>query len=221
VRSGPEALAKARELQPAAITLDIMLPELDGWEVMTKLKSDETTSAIPIIVVSVIDNPELGIALGAMDYFVKPVDGKELVRRLNRFNFKRTLGKEEVRILVVDDEVPNREWLNRTLSPAGFTVLSASGGREAIQMAKSEKPDLVLLDLMMPEVTGFDVVEALRSSEETREMPIMVLTAMNLSEADKRNLNGRVSDILSRGSVGGSDIIELLKRVVAHHNGIK
>jgi signal transduction histidine kinase/CheY-like chemotaxis protein len=221
VKNGPEALAKARELQPAAITLDIMLPELDGWEVMTKLKSDETTSAIPIIVVSVIDNPELGIALGAMDYFVKPVDGKELVRRLNRFNFKRTLGKEEVRILVVDDEVPNREWLNRTLSPAGFTVLSASGGREAIQMAKAEKPDLVLLDLMMPEVTGFDVVEALRSSEDTREMPIMVLTAMNLSEADKRNLNGRVSDILSRGSVGGSDIIELLKRVVAHHNGIK
>ena len=221
VRTGLEALAKARELQPAAITLDIMLPELDGWEVMTSLKSDETTSAIPIIVVSVIDNPELGIALGAMDYFVKPVDGKELVRRLNRFNFKRTLGKEEVRILVVDDEMPNREWLNRTLGPAGFTVLSASGGREAIQMARSEKPDLVLLDLMMPEVTGFDVVEALRSNAETREMPIMVLTAMNLSEADKRQLNGRVSDILSRGSVGASDIIELLKRVVANHNGIK
>jgi signal transduction histidine kinase/CheY-like chemotaxis protein len=221
VKTGTEALAKARELQPAAITLDIMLPELDGWEVMTKLKSDEATSAIPIIVVSVIDNPELGIALGAMDYFVKPVDGKELVRRLNRFNFKRTLGKEDVRILVVDDEMPNREWLNRTLGPAGFTVLSASGGREAIQMARSEKPDLVLLDLMMPEVTGFDVVEALRSHEETREMPIMVLTAMNLSEADKRNLNGRVSDILSRGSVGASDIVELLKRVVAHHNGVK
>jgi signal transduction histidine kinase/CheY-like chemotaxis protein len=221
VKTGTEALAKARELQPAAITLDIMLPELDGWEVMTKLKSDEATSAIPIIVVSVIDNPELGIALGAMDYFVKPVDGKELVRRLNRFYFKRTLGKEEVRILVVDDEMPNREWLNRTLVPAGFTVLSASGGREAIQMARSEKPDLVLLDLMMPEVTGFDVVEALRSHKDTREMPIMVLTAMNLSEADKRNLNGRVSDILSRGSVGATDIVELLKRVVAHHNGVK
>ena len=221
VRTGPDALAKARELQPAAITLDIMLPELDGWEVMTKLKSDEATSAIPIIVVSVIDNPELGIALGAMDYFVKPVDGRELVRRLNRFNFKRTLGKEEVRVLIVDDEMPNREWLNRTLAPAGFTVLSASGGREAIEMAKSEKPDLVLLDLMMPEVTGFDVVEELRSHEDTREMPIMVLTAMNLSEADKRHLNGRVSDILSRGSVGASDIVELLKRVVAHHNGVK
>jgi signal transduction histidine kinase/CheY-like chemotaxis protein len=99
VKAGSEVLAKARELQPAAITLDIMLPELDGWEVMTQLKSDEGTSAIPIIVVSVIDNPELGVALGAMDYFVKPVDGKELVRRLNRFNFKRTLGKRKCAFL--------------------------------------------------------------------------------------------------------------------------
>jgi signal transduction histidine kinase/CheY-like chemotaxis protein len=221
VKTGLEALAKARELQPAAITLDIMLPELDGWEVMTRLKSDEVTSAIPIVVVSVIDNPELGLALGAIDYFVKPIDAKEMVRRLNRFNFRRSLGQEDVRVLVVDDEPPNREWLIRTLEPAGFTVLSASGGREAIQMAKSEKPDLVLLDLMMPDVTGFDVVEELRSYKDTRETPIMILTAMNLTEADKRQLAGRVSDILSRGSVGGTDIIDLLKRVVAHHNGVK
>ena len=144
-----------------------------------------------------------------------------MVRRLNRFNFRRSLGQEDVRVLVVDDEPPNREWLIRTLEPAGFTVLSASGGREAIQMAKSEKPDLVLLDLMMPDVTGFDVVEELRSYKDTRETPIMILTAMNLTEADKRQLNGRVSDILSRGSVGGTDIIDLLKRVVAHHNGVK
>jgi signal transduction histidine kinase/CheY-like chemotaxis protein len=221
VKTGSEAVAKARELQPAAITLDIMLPELDGWEVMTRLKSDEATSTIPIIVVSVIDNPELGLALGAIDYFVKPVDAKELVRRLNRFNFKRSLGQEDVRILVVDDEPPNREWLTRTLEPAGFTVLSASGGREAIKMAKTEKPDLVLLDLMMPDVTGFDVVEELRANKDTRETPIMILTAMNLTEADKRQLNGRVSDILSRGRVGGTDIIELLKRVVADQNGVK
>jgi CheY-like chemotaxis protein len=88
-------------------------------------------------------------------------------------------------------------------------------------MAKSEKPDLVLLDLMMPDVTGFDVVEELRANKDTRETPIMILTAMNLTEADKRQLNGRVSDILSRGRVGGTDIIELLKRVVADQNGVK
>jgi len=219
-RTGNEALAKARELQPAAITLDIILPEVDGWEVMTQLKSDERTSTIPVVVVSVVDNPELGLALGAIDYFVKPVEAKELIARLNLLRVKKPNGSE-VRVLIVDDEAANRHWLTKALEPAGFTVLPASGGREAIDMAKSLKPDLVLLDLMMPEVTGFDVVEALRADESTRETPIMVLTATNLTEADKRHLNGRVSEILSRGSVGSADIVSLLRRVVAHRNGVR
>jgi CheY-like chemotaxis protein len=216
-RTGTEALARARELQPAAITLDIILPEVDGWEVMTRLKSDEKTSGIPIVVVSVVDNPELGMALGAIDYFVKPVDAKLLVERLKRFNIAH--GQDEIRVLVVDDEPANRTWLTKALEPAGFTVVSASGGKEAIELAKTKNPDFVLLDLMMPGVTGFDVVEALRADEATRETPIMVITATNLTEADKRLLNGRVSEVLKRGSVGGSDIVGLLKRVVAHRNG--
>jgi len=219
-RTGKEALARARELQPAAITLDIILPEIDGWEVIPRLKSDEKTSGIPIVVVSVVDNPELGLALGAMDYLIKPIEADELIQRLNRFNPKRASANESMRVLVVDDEPANRALLTRTLEPAGFTVVPASGGREAIELAKSTKPDFVLLDLMMPEVTGFDVVEALRADESTRDTPIMVLTATNLTEADKRLLNGRVSKILSRGSVANSDIVGLLKRVVAHRNGI-
>jgi len=218
-RTGNQGLARARELQPAAITLDIILPDIDGWEVITRLKSDQATSTIPIVIVSVVDNPELGLALGAMDYFVKPVDARELIKRLNRFDFKHEPGDDEVRVLVVDDEPANRQWLAKALEPAGFTVLPASGGREAIELARSMKPDFVLLDLMMPEVTGFDVVEALRADERTRETPIMVLTATNLTEADKRLLNGRVSEILSRGSVASSDIVGLLRRVVAHRNG--
>jgi signal transduction histidine kinase/DNA-binding response OmpR family regulator len=218
-RTGKDAVAKARELQPAAITLDIILPDLDGWEVITRLKSDAATSGIPVIVVSIVDNRELGLALGAIDYFVKPVDGKELIARLNRLAASGRNGKEKVSVLIVDDEAANRTWMTKTLEPAGFDVIAASGGREAIRIAKSEKPDLVLLDLMMPEVTGFDVVEALRSEEATRETPIMVLTAMHLSEEDRRQLNGRVSQILSRGSLGSSDIVALLRRVVAHRNG--
>src|SRR5436190_1490018 len=137
-----------------------------------------------ILVVSVVDNPELGLALGAIDYFVKPVEAKELIARLNLLRVKKPNGDGEVRVLIVDDEPANRQWLTKALEPAGFTVLAASGGREAIDMAKAEKPDLVILDLMMPEVTGFDVVEALRANESTRETPIMVLTASNLTEAD-------------------------------------
>jgi CheY-like chemotaxis protein len=187
--------------------------------VLTRLKSDEATSGIPIIVVSVIDNPELGFALGAIDYFVKPVDTKQLVARLQRAGLKRGTGKDEIRVLVVDDEPANRTWLAEALEPEGFTVLPAAGGREAIELAKSQHPDFVVLDLMMPDVTGFDVVEALRADETTRETPIMVVTAANLTEADKRQLNGRVSQILSRGSVASADIVSLLKRVLNHRNG--
>ena len=218
-RTGTEALAKANALQPAAITLDIILPEVDGWEVITRLKSDPATSAIPIVVVSVVDNPDLGIALGAIDYFVKPIDGKELVRRLNRFHLERPGHDDAPRVLIVDDEAANRSWLTKTLEPEGFVVVAATGGREAIDLAKASPPDYVVLDLMMPDVTGFDVVEALRADPTTRDVPIMVLTAMNLTEADKRLLNGRVSEVLSRGAAGTSDIVGLLKRVVNHRNG--
>ena len=213
-RTGIEAVAKARALRPAAITLDILLPELDGWEVITRLKREEETSDIPVVVVSVVDNVELGKALGALDYFVKPVDGKELVDRLARFKLEPSASDGGMRVLVVDDEAANRTWLTRILEPAGFHVIIASGGREAIQLAQADPPDLILLDLMMPEVTGFDVVEALRADPRTQDTPIMILTARHLTEADKRHLNGHVSTILSRGSVGASDLLGLLHQVV-------
>src|SRR5438309_2009573 len=220
-RSGNDALERARQLKPAAITLDIIMPALDGGEVITRLKSDEATSSIPIVVVSVVDNPELGMALGAIDYFVKPVNSSALVDRLNRFDIQRAPGQRKVRVLVVDDEAANRTLLTEALEPAGFTVLPAAGGREAIAIAKSSRPDLVLLDLIMPEVSGYDVVEALRADEKTRDTPIMVLTAANLTDADRRQLNGRVSQIISRGSVATSDIVGLLKRAVTNGDGAK
>jgi len=211
-RTGTEALAMARELRPAAITLDILLPELDGWEVMTRLKRDAATSNIPVVVVSVVDNPELGMALGALDYFVKPIDGKELVTRLSRFNFRRS---NRSTVLIVDDDASNRLWLTNVLEPAGFVVINAGGGREAIQLTKLHHPDLVLLDLMMPDVSGFGVVEALRADPSTRHVPIIILTARNLTEADKRHLNGHVSTILSRGSTAATDLIDHLRQLVA------
>jgi signal transduction histidine kinase/CheY-like chemotaxis protein len=212
-RTGNDAIAMAISRKPAAITLDILLPDLDGWEVLTRLKRETATSNIPVVVVSVVDNPELGIALGALDYFVKPVPARELINRLSRIKFGRKKG-EKPRILVVDDEAANREWLKRILEPAGFGVILARGGREAIELAKSRKPDLVMLDLMMPEVTGFDVVEALRADEATKSTPIMVLTAKNLTEVDIRQLNGHVSTILRRGSTGAADLLGLLRQVV-------
>ncbi len=218
-RTGIDAIAQAKVLHPAAITLDILLPELDGWEVLSRLKRDDETSHIPVVVVSVVDNPDLGKALGALDYFVKPVDGRLLVERLSRFKHAAGPNNGATNVLVVDDESANRVWLQRILEPAGFNVITATGGREAIEMARTSPPDIVLLDLMMPEVTGFDVVEALRSDPHTRDTPIMILTARHLTEADKRQLNGHVSTILSRGSLGSSDIVSLLNDVIEKKNG--
>ncbi|HEY2597127.1 MAG TPA: response regulator [Candidatus Dormibacteraeota bacterium] len=220
-RSGTEAIASARRLQPVAITLDILLPELDGWEVLTRLKHDAATSSIPVVVVSVVDNPELGMALGALDYFVKPIDATAFLKSLSRFNFRKATGRDEFRVMVVDDEPANREMLAGILEPAGFTVISAAGGREAIATAAERLPDLVLLDLLMPDVTGFDVVEALRANHATHDTPIMVLTAKDLTDSDKRQLSGQVSTILNRRSTGAADLLGMLRQVVSERAPLK
>ena len=123
VRSGSEVMSRARQRKPAAITLDILLPGIDGWEVLTRLKDDETTSSIPVIVISVVDNPELAIALGAVDYFVKPVPARELIGRLRRFKIGVNGSGAKTQVLVVDDERANRDWLKEVLEPAGFGVI--------------------------------------------------------------------------------------------------
>ena len=181
---------------------------------LSRLKHDESTSQIPVVVVSLVDNPELGIALGALDYFVKPVRANDLLSRLRGLNMTAVGGRQAVHVLVVDDERTNRDLLVEVLEPAGFTVVAAAGGQEGIQLAKSERPDVVLLDLMMPDVTGFDVVEALRADVATAKIPIMVLTAKDLTEEEKRQLNGHVSSILSRRSTGTSDLLGQLQRVI-------
>jgi CheY-like chemotaxis protein len=213
-RTGGEALTMAQERRPAAITLDILLPDLDGWEVITRLKRDESTSDIPVIVVSVVDNPELGRALGALDYFVKPVEAKELVSRLRNFNLEHKTKGQQTRVLVVDDEATNRDWLKQVLEPAGFEVILASGGQEALELARSRKPDVMMLDLLMPGVNGFDVVQALAEEESIRAIPVIVLTAKHLTQADIDQLNGHVSTIIRRGSSGAVDLIGQLHVVL-------
>jgi PAS domain S-box-containing protein len=219
-RTGTEALKMARELKPVAITLDILLPEVDGWEVLNRLKADEATRNIPVIVVSVVDNPALGRALGAFDYFVKPVDGRALLSRLSQYTFATKVKNEPVRVLVVDDERANLDLLEALLTPAGFGVIRAGGGQEGIDLARSEMPNLILLDLMMPVLTGFDVVEALRAEEATRSIPIMVLTAKTLTENDKRVLNGQVAAIFQRNSVAGTELIAWLRGIVAQRQNL-
>jgi CheY-like chemotaxis protein len=146
---------------------------------------------------------------------VKPVDGGALLSRLGEYTFTTKIKTESVRVLVVDDEPANLDLLAALLEPAGFTVIRATGGKEGIDAAKSEIPNLILLDLMMPRVTGFDVVEALRADETTRSIPVMVLTAKELTAADKRALNGHVAAIFQRGSVAGTELVGWIRGLVA------
>ena len=217
--TGAEAVRMAKQHKPVAITLDIMLPDIDGWEVMTRLKGDQATSEIPVVVVSAVDNPALGTAMGAIDYFVKPVEAKQLVDRLSNFNFKHKTGGRQTCVLVVDDEAANRDWLQHVLEPAGFAVALASGGQEGIEMARSRKPDVVMLDLLMPEVDGFEVVAAMGEHEATKAIPIMVLTAKHLTEADIDQLNDHVATILRRGSAGAVDVLGQLQVVLNKRGG--
>ena len=214
-RTGTEALALVQKLKPDAITIDVMLPDIDGWEILKRLKGNRATNDIPTILVTVVDNPELGTALGANDYFVKPVDAKELVKRLLAFNFKNKSGGRQTCILVIDDQAANRDWLKHVMEPAGFKVILADGGRAGIELARSRKPDLVMLDLVMPDLDGFDVVEALGKDAATKAIPIMVLTAKQLTEGDVAQLNGHVTTIVERGPVGD---VDLLARLVAALN---
>ena len=214
-RTGTEAVDMARDLSPVAITLDILLPEIDGWEVLSRLKANELTRNIPVVVVSVIDNPALGKALGALDYFIKPVDRGALVSRLSQYAYTTQVKQGEVRVLVVDDEPANLDLLQALLEPEGFKVLRASGGMEGIELARTQRPHLVLLDLMMPKVSGFDVVEALRTDDATRAMPIMVLTSKDLTTDDKLALNGQVAAIFQRNSVAGAELVEWLRGFLA------
>jgi signal transduction histidine kinase/DNA-binding response OmpR family regulator len=215
VSTGSEVVQKAQALQPAAITLDVMLPDIDGWEVLKRLKDERTTSSIPVVVVSIVDNRELGISLGAVDCLVKPILAHELVDRLSKFKHLNS-ANAQIPILVVDDELANRQLAVGILEPNGFKVSLASGGAQAIEMATAQPPAVILLDLMMPEVTGFDVIEALWSRPATHHVPIVVLTAKDLSDADRRYLNSRVGPVLARGSTELADLVALLRETVTN-----
>jgi signal transduction histidine kinase/DNA-binding response OmpR family regulator len=209
-RDGAEALAKARALRPDAITLDIMLPRVDGWDVLRGLKGDEATRDIPVVVASIVDNLSLGYALGAVDYLVKPIDRRALLARLERYRN----GATAPRVLAVDDEPDALALVTETLRPAGYEVATASGGREGIAMATAGRPDVVLLDLMMPDVTGFEVVEALRANPATRDMPVLIVTAKELTAEDKAMLSGRVAGVLQKGSVGAVELLGWMEQIV-------
>ena len=196
---GEEALQKARAFKPFAITLDVMLPKKDGWEVLKELKEDKDVKDIPVLVISIIDNKDIGFGLGATDYLSKPVSRIDLLSKLATYGLPPLVNNSHTRVLVIDDDPKSVELFSTLLISEGYEVLKAYGGQEGIDKTFLYKPDLILLDLMMPEVSGFDVVDKLKTSPETNTIPIIVITAMDLTQADKEKLNHYVSLVVKKG----------------------
>ncbi|MEE8446338.1 MAG: GAF domain-containing protein [Gemmatimonadota bacterium] len=210
--TGQAGLALARKLRPDAITLDVMMPRMDGWVVLTELKADPEVADIPVIMVTILDEKPMGISLGAADYFTKPVDRPRLLASLQRWAAAPGQGDG---VLLVEDDADTREMLRRTLEKAGWTVAEAENGRVALARMKERLPRIVLLDLMMPEMDGFEFLEALRDHEAWHSIPIVVLTAKNLTEEDLDRLNGGVRHIVHKSQYGREELMVEVQQALA------
>jgi signal transduction histidine kinase/DNA-binding response OmpR family regulator len=207
-RDGPSGLDTVRRRHPAAVVLDIRLPDMDGWEVLTALKADPVTAEIPVVVVSMLDERGMGFALGAAEYLVKPVSREHVLAALSRVGVLPEAGT----LLVIDDDPLALELVTAVLEPRGWTVLSAGDGETGTAMARSHQPSVVLLDLLMPGMDGFAVAEALRSDSATRAIPIVVLTSKTLTPADRDRLRGRISYVAQKNEFDPAVLVGLVTR---------
>jgi CheY-like chemotaxis protein len=208
--NGDDGLRLARELRPVAITLDVIMPGTDGWSVLSELKADPALCEIPVVMVSMLDDDRLGHALGAAGYLTKPVDRGRLRDLLERYTRTGAAGC----VLIVEDQADARSMLRRLIEKEGWDVVEAENGREGLEQVASAGPALIFTDLMMPVMDGFDFVEELRQVEEYREIPVIVLSAKDLTEDDRRRLNGRVERVLDKGSQSGEDLLDRLRELV-------
>jgi signal transduction histidine kinase/CheY-like chemotaxis protein len=218
VNRSEEVMEKARELKPYVITLDVLMPHRDGWQVIQDLKQDPATSCIPVLMASIVADQGRGFSLGAADYLVKPILEQDLLAALKRLDG----GDRDVTVLVIDDEVANIRLVKRVLEgDAHYRVLEAQGGREGLEVVQTLHPDIIVLDLMMPEVDGFDVLSALKSDAETRDIPVVVVTAKDLTDEDRERLNGHIGSLLRKGSLTESellrDVVRVLERAKQQH----
>ena len=189
---GEAGLRLARRSRPVAITLDVMMPEMDGWSVLLALKADADLCETPVIMLTMVDDPERGFTLGAADYATKPVDRTRLSQILKKY----TCTHPPCPVLLVEDDPATRAIMRALLEKEGWTVSEAENGRAALAGMERERPCLILLDLMMPEMDGFEFAALVRHRPEWRSIPIVVVTAHDLSAEDRRRLNGYVEKIL-------------------------
>ncbi|HSD80913.1 MAG TPA: response regulator, partial [Solirubrobacteraceae bacterium] len=208
---GAVGLELARQLLPRAVVLDILLPTLDGWDLLARLKADPATADIPVVVVSMLDERGKGFALGAAEYLVKPVDRDRVVGALARC--APAAGAAHA-VAVIDDDARQLDRVSALLTAEGYEVLCAAGGEEGVEVVRRSLPAVVLLDLLMPGLDGFAVVERLREDPATASIPIVVLTAKDLTRSDRERLAGRIAHLAQKGTLGRDELVALVGRLV-------
>jgi signal transduction histidine kinase/DNA-binding response OmpR family regulator len=211
---GEEAVMQARSLQPALIILDILLPKKDGWEVLRELKEDAVTRDIPVVIVSIVDEPERGFSLGAADYLLKPLDREDFLRRLGRFSFTTKVRVRPVKVLIIDDDPVAVDTLAGILEPLGFKLFMASSGQHGLELAVEQQPDLIIVDLVMPEISGFEVVQRLKEHTRTQAIPIFAMTIKDLSVEDKQKLNSLVAAVISKRTFAKEEFLEAIDQLM-------
>ncbi len=207
-RDGEEGLDTVRSLNPAGVVLDILLPGIDGWEVLARLKADPGTAAIPVIVVSMLDERGRGFALGAAEYLVKPVGKDQLMAALYR---AAAMPERKHTVVAIDDDPLAIELVRASLEPEGWTVLGAATGQEGLALIRERQPSAVLLDLLMPGMDGFEVVEALRADPDTKTIPVVILTSKSMTQQDKERLQGRITYVARKTEFDLSGLAGLLR----------
>ncbi|MGQ0579452.1 MAG: GAF domain-containing protein [Betaproteobacteria bacterium] len=206
--NGEDGLRLAREHRPDAITLDVMMPGMDGWTVLSMLMANAELADIPVIMLTIIDDKRTGYALGASEYLTKPIDRARLIAVLTKY-------RRDLPVLVVDDDAGIRQLLRRILEEEGYTVIEAQNGRAALERMGERTPGAILLDLMMPEMDGFEFVNALRSRETWRQIPVVIITAKDLTAEDHERLNGSVVQILQKGAYDQQQLLAEVRALVS------
>jgi len=206
-------LRLARTLRPCAITLDILMPHKDGWQILHELKADPITRDTPVIVLSIVDNKELDYRLGAFDYLLKPFDREAILGTLAR------ISPHHGRLLVVDDEPQVVDLVRQILEDEPYEVVAATNGQAALEAIAQKRPDLVLLDLLMPEMDGFTAIEQLQQDPQTRHLPVIVLTAKTLTAAEHATLEQRARKVLQKRGLDRDTLLQELRNLLQAYPG--
>jgi GAF domain-containing protein/DNA-binding response OmpR family regulator/anti-sigma regulatory factor (Ser/Thr protein kinase) len=214
VQSGDEGQQKARELNPDAILLDILMPDKDGWQVLHDLKSDPATTNIPIILLTIVDKKALGMRLGAAAYLLKPLNPAEVLETLRKVIKQKE--RERINILAVDDDPHIADLLRQQLPESEFRLASALDGVAGLEAVEADRPDVILLDIMMPRLDGFGVIQKLRENPSTRELPVIVISVKELTEDESRMLKESVSLVMRKQGFDGAQLAQEIKKAI--HN---